>query len=325
MDVNELLKLEDERRSKSDIRLHNKSLLKSVNDLQNKLKAYELTKDVKPYKIIPSHSNKTSEAVALALFSDFHCEERISKVSTNGMNSFNPEIAKERSNKFFTGLFKLIENNRRDVKIDNLVIGMLGDNINGWIHEEYLSTNYMTPIEATIFSQECIESGLNYLIDKFKKITVVCKVGNHSRTTDKIYSETETQNSFEYILYKNLIHKFPNIHFIFEDNYTSYIDIYNLRVAFEHGHAFRYAGGIGGLYVPLIKHLVKSYSVNRFDLMCMGHWHTYTNLRNCLVNGSICGYNAYAKRKNLSPEKPMQQFQLIDKDKGLTVNTPIFL
>lgn len=328
INILELKQIEEDKRSKSDLKAHVKILLKENKILQDKNSYYELSKSVNPKPIKPVFKTSKGEATALTLWSDIHCEEKITKQSTNRLNEFNPDICRTRMTNLPVNTLKLINNHRNVVNIDNLVIALLGDMINGFIHDEYVSTNYMTPIEATLFIQELIEAGLTYLIDngKFKRIIVVCKVGNHSRTTDKVYGQTELVNSYEYFLYKYLEKKFAGqIEFLIEENYISYYDVYDYTLSFEHGHAFKYAGGIGGIYPALMRHLSKSYSIKRFDLACMGHWHSTIHLPNALINGCVCGYNDYARRKGFSFEPPKQQFLLINKEKGFTTNEPIFL
>jgi hypothetical protein len=57
----------------------------------------------------------------------------------------------------------------------------------------------------------------------------------------------------------------------------------------------------------------------------MGHFHQlFQATKDCIVNGSGIGFNAYAQRIGASPEEPMQGFCLLDKKYGLTIKTPIF-
>lgn len=244
IDVEAIQKAEEERKSKQDYKTHNKILLKKVQDLTNQVAYYEQAKTVTPKPIKPVFRTSKGEATAISLFSDVHAEEKITKASTNGLNEFNLDICTARVTNYFVNLLKLVNNHRNVVTIDNLVIGIIGDNIHGLIHDEYISTNYLRPIEATLFIQEQIEAGLTYLIDngKFKRIVAVCKVGNHSRTTDKVFGQTELIHSYEYFLYKYLEKKFAGqIEFMIEENYFSYLDVYDYTISFEHGHAFRYA------------------------------------------------------------------------------------
>jgi hypothetical protein len=56
-----------------------------------------------------TNNNKKSnrEAVAFGILSDVHIEERVDSEVVNGMNEYNPEIAKSRVETFFVNLLKL--------------------------------------------------------------------------------------------------------------------------------------------------------------------------------------------------------------------------
>jgi len=282
------------------------------------------------YSIPERHSASTSEATAVLMYSDLHVEERIELSTTNGLNEYNPDIAKKRSDRFFINAPKLIESNRKNVKISDVVLMLLGDNIHGWIHEEFQTTNWLKPMEATLYAETLIISGINKLLeDKFiKNLTVVCKVGNHSRMTDKVYGDNEALLSFEYILYKHLERYFSSekrVKFLIDNSYFTYLKIYDFVNRCHHGHIIRFAGGIGGLTVPLIKAVLRANEQIKADFDWMGHFHSRMALPNVFINGSICGFNGYAARKGFRPDRAVQSFALIDKVRGATVTAPIFL
>ena len=321
----------DHKKNKShrDVARENKLLIAEIEKKDHLIEAYESYK-IKPIKpIIAKYGKEKEEGTVLSLLSDIHPEERIDFESTNGLNKQTPETSAEKIKKFFLRLVKLSENNRRDIKLDDLVIALLGDNIHGFIHEEYLRTNYMTPIEAMLFVIDELRSGFDFLINhgKFKRIVAICKVGNHSRTTDKIYTDNEALHSYEWAIYKILAKMIPEIEWKIENSYFSYHQVYDKNIRFHHGHGFRYGGGIGGLYVPLQKYRLRINQQRKADLDCIGHWHTADWLRNTktLINGSVCGFNAYAMRSGFEPEPPTQQFLIIDKKRGFTINSPIIL
>ena len=123
--------------------------------------------------------------------------------------------------------------------------------------------------------------------------------------------------------------EFTEIEWVVENSYFSYVNVYDKVIRFHHGHAFRYAGGIGGLYVPLVRYVTKinKGKLQKADLDCIGHWHTLDYLRaaSVLINGSVCGFDSYAQRKGFEPEPPAQQFLIVDKKRGFTINAPIML
>ena len=308
-----------------------KLLTKELEDKDRLLEFYEGF-DGKEIKPITSRLSKSKgEGTVVALSSDVHAEHKITREETNGINEYSPDICARRLENYFINLVRLTENNRRDIALNDLVLGILGDLPHGFIHDEYIRSNYLTPPEAALFIIEQYRRGLRYLIDNgnFKRIIVVCKVGNHSRITDKIYSSDEALHSYEWAIYNLLKKEFTEIEWMIENSYFSYLNVYDKVIRFHHGHAFKYAGGIGGLYVPLVRYVTKinKGKLQKADLDCIGHWHSLDYLRaaSVLINGSVCGYDSYAQRKGFEPEPPAQQFLIVDKKRGFTINAPIML
>lgn len=307
-----------------------KGLIKEVESRDRVIEAFLA---YTPHKVAPikkSISKADKEGTVITLLSDIHAEHKITKSSTSGINEFNPDICKSRLEKYFKILVNLTDLKRSELPLDNLVMGLLGDLIHGFIHSEYLRSNYLTPLEAMLFITDELKRGFNYILKygKFKEIVAVCKIGNHSRITDKIFSDEEALYSYEWVIYHLLAHEFQGkIKFIIDNSYFTYFTIYDKVTRFHHGHGFRYAGGIGGLYVPLQRYRLKVNQQKKADLDAIGHWHTTDFLRNTktLINGSVCGFDAYAMRFGFEPEPPQQQFLIQDSKRGYTINTPIIL
>lgn len=302
-----------------------------INKLENLLD-FKKVVDTETIKTINFNTkNKKSsinEGIAITLFSDIHFEERVDKKSINGLNEFTPEIAEQRCKNYFKNLRKQIEKERRDIEINDLIFASLGDMIHGLIHEEYIATNYLRPIEASFRMYEIVLNGLNYLLEdkQLKNIVFIGKIGNHSRTTLRPFSSIEAVMSNEWSIYKHLEKHFENekrITFILDESYFTYMKVYDKILRFHHGHNIKYMGGIGGLTIPLIKYIYKSNMQKHADMDFIGHFHTRFNLPNCLVNGSIVGFNSYGIKIGASPEEPVQQFQILDATRGFTTNTPI--
>lgn len=319
------------KRSSSDYRTKYEYTVKELEKANKIIELHtRLGNDSKPYEIKEIKGVK-SQGTVLTLLSDIHAEKRITKESVSGLNEYNPDICAKRVDRYFINLIKLIKKERQDIHIENLVMGLLGDNIHAYIHEEFQQTNYMTPIEASLFVYDLLVSGFNYILnndDKLKTINIICKVGNHSRTTEKCYSDDEALMSYEYAIYKHLEKHFENekrLNFIIDNSHFSYFNIYDKTIRFSHGHNFKFANGIGGIYIPLMKFLLRANQQIKANISCMGHWHTAIKIPEAIINGSVCGFDAYAMRYGFSPEPPTQQFQIVDSKRGFTVNCPIIL
>jgi hypothetical protein len=278
-------------------------------------------------KIIRATKGLSSEAVAFVVASDWHIEEKIKPGSVNNLNEFNSCIATKRAKTFFVNTVKLLKIFKRDIRINTVVLALLGDFISGNIHEEIVEVAEEQPMHAILKAQSLLMSGIDYLLEKTRfNFIVVCKVGNHSRITPETRHATETGNSLEYPMYRTLaLHYASNkrIRFVVEDSYHTYLKVFDKVVRFHHGHGIRYAGGVGGLTIPLNKAIAQWNKARRADLDVLGHWHSFKDYGNAIVNGSLIGYAPYSIAIKADFEQPKQAFFLLDKKRGKTVVAPI--
>ena len=117
----------------------------------------------------------------------------------------------------------------------------------------------------------------------------------------------------------------PRVTFKIADGIHSYVQIYDQTVRFQHGHAIKYGGGVGGIYIPVNKSIAQWNRARHADLDIFGHFHQQVDGGNFLCNGSLIGYSAYALSIKASFEPPKQTLILIDKKRGKTANWPILL
>lgn len=285
------------------------------------------------FSITPDNRIK-EEAIAISTLSDVHVEETVPKSVVNDLNEYNVEIAEKRVEKYFKRLMYMVNQARKSgYRIDNLVLAFLGDFITGYIHEELEESNQLTPSEASLLIQRLLMKGLKFLSEsgKFKKIIVPCLPGNHGRTTKRKRYITGYKNSYEWLMYNNIrdvfkqIGGYNNLEFIVAESEFIYLNLFDKMNKFSHGDHFNYQGGIGGLEVPLKKWVLRENSVIKTDMSWIAHWHQYIVLNKVRVNGSLIGYNSYARTFGFEPEPPKMQFQLLDKKRGFTLNNPIIL
>lgn len=324
-DVQKLIKKEE---SKDLNNKYKKSLqvikeLKTVNDF-----AAQIKRGTETFKIAKSQSSGgKSEATAFLIASDWHMEEEVKKEKVNGLNEYNLEIASKRAEYFFKNGLKLVNIAARDVSIKEVVVALLGDFGSGNIHEELLEICLLQPMDAILFIQKHIIAGLEYMLaNSSYNITVPCIVGNHMRITEKVHHSTEQENSLEYYMYKNIAQYFAKekrITFIIPNSDDCYLPVYGYTIRFVHGHQFKFAGGVGGVTIPLIKWLNIQNGNIKADYTCIAHWHQYFSGKNFMCNGSGIGFNCYGKKFGYEP--PRQGFFLIDSRFGRTIEAPILL
>ena len=303
-----------------------KELLKDLERAERERDGVIQLSETSSYVINARKSSK-GEATAVLVASDFHYEEKVEPAAVSDLNEYNLTIARKRIKQFFQNSLRLIEIQRSGVDINNVVLALLGDFITGSIHDDLMEGNQLSPIHALIEVEEHIISGIEFLLENAKaQLVVVCHSGNHGRATIKQRQATEAGNSFERYMYHCIANHFKDdkrINFIIPEGYHSYMTVYGYKMRFHHGHALRYGGGIGGLFIPTYKAISQWNKARTVDLDVFGHFHQSKDGGSFICNGSMIGYNAYALSIKAEFEPPKQTFFLVDKKKGRTIVSPI--
>lgn len=271
------------------------------------------------------------EATAVAVASDWHCEERVLPESVNGLNEFSLAIFDERARWFFKNALSLLHKEAREINIRNLVLAVLGDLMSNDIHEDLAESNQLGSMMAAELVQDTLAAGIWRLLKETPKslsLTVPWKLGNHPRTTHRQRIQTEAEHSLEWLIAHSLAREFarePRVKFIRERSLLTYLDVHGTTLRLLHGHAVEYQGGVGGITIPINKAIAQWDKGRRANLTVMGHFHQLTFGPGFIVNGSLIGYSPFAVKIKAAPERPAQAFFLVDAQHGLTVRAPILL
>jgi hypothetical protein len=328
------LKLQEEMRK---TRSQEKIYISEIETLSQKLNILQGVDEITKRKweiTAPKKNGTQSEATAFMVGSDWHYEERVDPEKVNNMNEYNPSIAKDSIFNFFRVGARLRNVYNKDISINHIVIPLLGDLITGYIHEDLVESNYMSPIEAINDLEEIIFSGIEHVLKETNcRLTIPCKFGNHGRTTPDKRISTAWENSFEVLMYRHLARMYKDhdrVQFIVEKGYLTYLTLYDkYLIRMHHGDYIKYNGGIGGITIPTIKAIAGwDRGTDAAYLDVFGHYHqqmTDTGSSKFVLNGSIIGYNSYSLSLKASYEEPKQAFFLIDKHRGKTISAPIFV
>lgn len=281
------------------------------------------------FLIEPKLGEGTSEGTVVMVASDWHSEELVGK-ELGGLNTFNPDIAQKRVTQFFQSGLRLIKMLQQDIKINKLVLALLGDFITNQIHgADNAETNAAQPMHAIVTVRNMIISGIEFLLNHSDlELVIPCASGNHARTTLKTRFASENGHSLEYLMYVTLADYFrsePRVTFIIPEGMHSYMKVYDTTIRFHHGHAVKYGGGVGGIYIPVNKAISQWNKGRHADLDIFGHFHQLRDGGNFLCNGSLIGYNSFALSIKADYEPPKQILTLIDKKRGRTCTWPIIV
>lgn len=308
----------------------NKILIDKMEILENELEAaLEIKNGVKSFSISIESKTKGSEATAVWLASDWHVGERVTMGQVNGLNEYTPQIARARAEAYFRNGLRLTNMAGKEVTVKTIVLALLGDFITGHLHLDAVENNYLAPIEETLFAQNLIVSGIEFILaNSDYELIVPCHSGNHGRTTKFSHFGSENGHSLEYFMYCAIAGYFRNekrVKIMIPEGAHSYLDVYGYTLRFLHGHDVKFGGGVGGLTIPLNKAISQWDKARPAYITCLGHFHQRFDGGSFMANGSLIGYNSFALSIKASAEKPAQQFFLIDKLRGKTVVAPILL
>lgn len=269
-------------------------------------------------------------AVAVMVTSDQHIEKVILAKRVNNLNTYNPVIAEARFIRMFQAFAARIRQESTTFDVRHALIANIGDLIEGYIHDELVATNAFSPTNAIKFGYTLWCTGLDWLCAEFPEMqfTVAWQRGNHGRTTARQHIGAMHDTSYEMLLGHLLAERYLSslqVQFRLAESEILMVDIFNFRHAFAHGDAFKFAGGVGGVTVPLLRWVGKISKAQRFDYLAIGHWHQLAMVENVIVNGSLCGYDPYALHIGAPNEPAQQASYFIDSERGLCVFSPLWV
>lgn len=323
----------DIQKSQSKIKLKEQGekysfVLKQNEHLKKLLDASKSLKDVSTYAI-KSKEHYLGDATAFAILSDWHFWETVHAERVDQLNEFNIEIAHQRAETCFQNIVRLVKREQRDSKVNTLVLALLGDFINGKINSGG-DDNFGAVTHEAMDVQNALCSGIEFILKNTDvDLIIPCTSGNHGRITEKVIVSNEAGYSVEYFMYHQMANHFRDnkrVKFVITEGYFVYLDIHGYIVRLHHGHNIRYAGGVGGIFIPAYKAIAQWNKGKRADLDVFGHFHQSKDGGNFVSNGSLVGFNGYALSIKADYEKPKQAFFLINHSrKEKTTTCPIFL
>lgn len=279
-----------------------------------------------------------SRGAPLAIYSDWHWGEVVLKEEVGGVNEFNEKIGRARVKRLVDTTIDLCFNHsgRSTAKYPGIVVCLAGDMITGDIHEELRATNDRTPQQAVNDLTDIIAGAIDNLATKFSRIFVPCVVGNHGRATLKPRMKGRVYTSYEWNIYCNLERHFrnsKNVQFLIPGEADAHFSVFGHRYLLTHGDSLGVKGGDGiiGALGPIMRGALKvgrsEAQIGRdFDTLLIGHWHQFQTPAGVICNGSLIGYNEYARlalRARFEP--PTQALIFTHPEWGITARWPMYL
>lgn len=281
----------------------------------------------------PPEPSTRQAGIANLILSDLHLDEVVNPDEMRGKNAYSREIAHKRFEKTCANTIKMARDYISGVSCDGLYIWALGDWVTGDIHDELRRTNDAVSVIETIdYWGDYLAAGLVQLADHFRRVHIVHAPGNHGRYLDKrAPAKGETRSNFDWLLMRNIWRTLRD-----DERFTWNIPVsldvrdrqYDFRYLAKHGHDMKGGDQIAGAVRPVMmgdyRALIMEVTDGEpYDMLLTAHFHQYTTLPRAVINGSMKGYDEFAKRMSFRPEPPKQAFWVTTPEHGPSFHLPI--
>lgn len=314
---------------------------------------------IEPPKWMQAKARKTKDhrATVGLMLSDLHLDEVVRAEEMRGVNAFDRRIAEIRFNRAIETPILLTSEYFSGVKYDGCVCLWAGDVFSGIIHEELRETNEDTMFASMLHWEPIVAGAFERLASQYGRLHIPVVVGNHGRRDVHWKAKNRVKDSFEWHFARTIAqHHFKGsktVTFDIPESYDTNIKVYNHRLHLEHGDNFRGGAGIAGAMSPLLLgvHRTTRQAISEermyqtpeaqlgdsppvfglsptermFDVMAIGHWHQFlvAPSKGLIINGSLKGYDEYARAKKFEPELAQQAMWLWTPEHGISFAAPI--
>lgn len=271
------------------------------------VRAAEKMCDLPKVKPMETIGDRTTEMVVGV--SDLHLGENFS----NSYNSYSPEIAVKRLNKFAANIKDYCE--KFNVKV--LHVLNMGDMIAGIIHTSIRLEQTINVVDQAMMAAEMLAEFLNTLQEAAPVVTYRSVTDNHARLSPNKDEAIEKENLNRIIDWfikerlKNTDIMFPN------DNIDAGVGMFRINgklFMFAHGHEDKKSSVVQDM-IGLTNEWVSCIFLAHFHNSAE---HTFQNCK-VYVNGSIMGTDTYAYGRRLFSE-PEQKLLVFDGDNVVDIN-----
>lgn len=277
-------------------------------------------------------SKGRDEATFVLCCGDWHCGELVDPATVNNMNEYNPSIFERRVENVFDNALKIVEGHRKgwNLHIPNLLLGFLGDLMTGFLHEDQVITNPLTPQEELVLLRRKIRECIDFLLEhgSFRQVIIPCCYGNHGRGTHRRSHNAAARTSWETMLYQFLKEDYEGedrIQWEIARGSMVYTPVYDHVIRWTHGDLFNYAGGIGGILIPLRRNIKMNWNPTRHaDTTVIGHWHQELWDRDAVANNCLIGYSPYAMKFSEYSPPTQASFLVVEKSSRRVGYYPIW-
>lgn len=255
--------------------------------------------------------------VPVAIWSDWHMGEVVSKEETWGINEYNPEISERRIRSLVDSTIRICRDYHNPAVYPGIVINLLGDFISGAIHPELAKTDAEEQIPSALRCRDILVWAIDSIVEEFKRVYLPCAAGNHARNTQRPEFKRYVYNSFDWLIYQLLARHYEGRKEVVIDIPATnevYYRVFGQRYLAMHGDMMGVKGGDGiiGALGPIARGEVKvgkqSAAIGRdFDRLLIAHWHQEIALPRIAVANTLKGFDEFAKNALRAPPSTPSQ------------------
>jgi hypothetical protein len=325
--VNERLRIDN-----AELRSMNKKLMRrsggfaidgAVDELRVFLEtnpdSFQLTAPPTKYKLpklrhMPPFNATHTEMVAKA-WSDWHVSETIRAADSNGVNEYGSVIASNRIWEDTQKSKRIVTGHQALYPLTELWVMVLGDMINGSIHEELKLTNDLLDVPATVLAANLMILGIEEYKTLGLPIQIDCVIGNHPRTTLKMPTKRQAHLSMDYLVYEMVANRYSR-----DDQVKVNVHTGQIAIVEKLGHRYVLEHGIGvasgqednledrlrGVYDDATYRKATGLKGTSFDQVVIGNMHKPKWLERTIVNGALTGQNELGVSWRLKTIKAQQ-------------------
>jgi len=275
---------------------------------------------------------EAKRATLVTMLSDIHGGERVEKDEMQGYNAYNLDICDFRLHRYFEKVIMLARDYVAGVGFDGVVLALGGDQSSGDIHDELQQTNELSTFETVLWLAPKIVAGIEKWAEEFGKVHVVSVPGNHPRDSKIPRYKGRSAHNADTMLAKMVAYYFSSrnptgdVTFEIPDAFDTDFSVYRFRFSLEHGDNLKFSGTseIGALGPVKRGTLRKSRQHQQegrpMDYNLVGHFHQYVPAasQGFVMNGSLKGYDEYARGWHLTPEPPQQALLVVNPEYGIS-------
>jgi hypothetical protein len=293
----------------------------------------------KPDWLRPRKGNRKGKrrVTLVADLSDLHAGEVVRPEEMGGFNAYNLRIADLRLRAFFANTIELSRDYFAGFEYDGIVLPLGGDLVSGSIHDELRETDELSVFDSTLWVAERLLAGLPSWVEAFGSVHVVSVPGNHGRDS-KVprYKGRSAHNADTHIARMlSMSWRGDGVTFDIPETLDASFGVYSTRFHSVHGDEYQKnnpgvaeIGSLGPVKRGTLRASRAAQAEGRpFDVNLVAHFHqlVYAPNQGFVMNGSVKGYDEYARGLSLKPEPPQQALWVVDPEYGCTLHAPIHL